>query len=192
MNCHRFINQHTRADTELQYHSAVPCLPRDCFCNSLQNLAQKEARTPVALCHLHAFAFRATVLHSLKHKPVLNCSKTKLAGSCSSNQILLRDCRAPKTPKFSSPASNYVEQKTLTHPFSWSRLREDLSQVTLSLPKSWTGVFNFKRAEWLWSAQPPLKRLWGPGARSLFRDDNYHCEHKKEGSALLTVAKCST
>lgn len=96
MNCHRFINQHTRADTELQYHSAVPCLPRDCFCNSLQNLAQKEARTPVALCYLHAFAFRATVLHILKHKPVLNCSKTKLAGSCSSNQILLRDCRAPQ------------------------------------------------------------------------------------------------
>lgn len=111
MNCHRFIDQHTTADTKFQHRSAVPCLPRDCFCDSLQDLAQKEGRAPVALCHLHAFACRATVLHILKHKLVLNCSKTKPAGSCSSRQILLRELQSP----------HRLPNSRLHHPILWNR-----------------------------------------------------------------------
>lgn len=71
-------------------------------------------------------------------------------------------------------------------------LCEDLSQVTLSPPKNWIGIFTMKRTVQLWSAQSLLKRHRGPAARSLFTDDNHYRKHKKKGSALLTAAKRST
>lgn len=84
----------------------------------------------------------------------------------------------------------YIEQKIPHHPFSWSCLCKDLSQIIPS--KNWAGIFTIKTVEQLWRAQPFLKRHWGLGASSLSTDDNHHHKQKKKASALLTAAKCST
>lgn len=91
-------------------------------------------------------------------------------------------------PKFTPPPPRYVEHKVLDRPFSWSCLSEDLSQATLSPPKNWMGIFTVKSVVQLWSAQSFLKRIRGPGARSLFTDNNHYHKQKNKGSG---PADCS-
>lgn len=153
---------------------------------------RKEKWLLLYCCHLCALLSGLSSSRFWSKNIFWKHSKAPATGSGSESQIHFRQNRAhlgQVPPSWSLP-SHYMEQKIPHHPFPWSCLCEDLSQILPS--KNWTGIFTIETVGQLWSVQPFLKSHWGPGASSLSTDDNHCHKQKKKASALLTAAKCST